>query len=258
MRLDLDNRAMEIHTVLCARDVPYFVWSLYSLFAQLPFRCPVHVHSDGSIDAKPRARLCGAFPGINIVEIEDATEKVDPLLAAYPNLQWFRRLSFHALKLVDVYVFAKSPVLLLDSDVLFFRPPAEMIGSLEFVCGGGMVYNCEFDNPRYWELPNLRRSFPEVIGGLNSGLLLFNPSLVCKLPELEEIVTLIRATGESIPGSVEQAIYAVLAGRYPSRALSSHYCTTGTVSVSDNLVSRHYHSVLRPGFALDGIKRLCT
>jgi hypothetical protein len=258
MRLDIDNRNLEIHTVLCGRDVPYLLWSLYSLFAHLPFRCPVHVHSDGTIDSRQRALISESFPGINIIEIEESTKMVDPLLVGYPSLHRFRHESFYGLKLLDVCLSAKSPVLLLDSDILFFSPPTEIVGSLPFVSDGGFVFNCEFDNPRYWKLPILQGKFPEVIGGLNSGLLLFNPGVVCKLPELEEIVSWMRECRESLPRVDEQTVYAILAGRYPSRALSSLYCTISKPSLPEkDLVSRHYHSDLRPGFALDGIKHLC-
>jgi hypothetical protein len=123
---------LEIHMLLHHERIFESLWSLYSLcrFAETPFG--ITVHDDGSLTAEDAAMLRALFPGIRLIHREDSDPIVNEWLKAhgFRNSRRFRDGLVFGLKLFDPHVFRRaSEYILLDSDVLFFRRPAELLDS---------------------------------------------------------------------------------------------------------------------------------
>ena len=102
-------------------------------------RYPLHIHDGGLLDANVRA-LLEHFPHAKFVSRADADREVEAALTRLraPRSLEYRRRSALGLKLFDVFLLSHArTVLSIDSDILFFRRPDELIGSE----GGPNLYN---------------------------------------------------------------------------------------------------------------------
>lgn len=127
--LALGREPFEIHTLVCRRDVAMSLWSLRSLFAQSGLRPRVVVHDDGTLRREHREHYAKHFEGIEILDDATASARMDELLEPWPTCRRYRRHPrfYCARKLFDIVFLAQSPtVVQVDSDVLFFREPAEL------------------------------------------------------------------------------------------------------------------------------------
>lgn len=85
--------------------------------------------SDGTIDAEIAARLRTVFPHAVIHDHATIEARLNTLLPAsrFPTLRERRGPYPHIRKLTDVHVGARGYQLVLDSDMLFFHPPTELV-----------------------------------------------------------------------------------------------------------------------------------
>jgi hypothetical protein len=121
---------LEVHMLLHHERILEGIWALYSFayFSQVP--CQILVHSDGSLTSSDAARLHMVLPGSRIIPRADADQRIVSRLEelGLPTSIRFRSKLVFALKLFDPFFFGEhSSFVLLDSDVLFFRTPNELV-----------------------------------------------------------------------------------------------------------------------------------
>jgi hypothetical protein len=125
---------VEVHMLLHHQRIMEGIWALYSFahFAQVP--CQIFVHSDGSLTNADVARIDKVLPGVHVISRQEADERVACRLrerGLWQSLR-FRDSLIFALKLFDPFLFGdRSTFFLLDSDVLFFRRPNELLDDLD-------------------------------------------------------------------------------------------------------------------------------
>ncbi|MBB5751879.1 glycosyl transferase [Prosthecomicrobium pneumaticum] len=105
------------------------VFCFVSLQLGVPFKITPVVFDDGAMTAALRDRLRRIVPWAEFVD-RDATEaRLDRLLPrhAFPALRARREVYPHLRKLTDMQLGPAPRRLILDSDMLFFRPPARLI-----------------------------------------------------------------------------------------------------------------------------------
>jgi hypothetical protein len=120
--------SIEIHCLTCERDYLDLLWCLKSLryFAGRPF--DLVIHDDGSLSEMAIASLHTHLRGVHIVSKEAADALVAARMALTPASKAFRE----KLRLFDFPVIAKrEQFMILDSDVLFFSAPNEMLGLMD-------------------------------------------------------------------------------------------------------------------------------
>ena len=125
---------VSIHMLVDREHVPDAIASLKSFYRFAPEPYPVTIHDDGSFGAREHQLLGSHLPGVRIVRRALADEVVIAELARR-GLERCRALrqSGHvlALKLFDIPLYAgDAKLLLLDSDVLFFERPEELLAAL--------------------------------------------------------------------------------------------------------------------------------
>jgi hypothetical protein len=138
------NGSLELHMLLHHQRILEGIWALYSFafFARPP--CQIIVHSDGTLTTHDVARLHRVLPEAHVIAHDEANVLVESRLRdmGLERLLRFRRSLVFALKLIDPFFYGQHQTLfLLDSDVLFFRRPVELLDGL----GDGQLR----------ELPNL-------------------------------------------------------------------------------------------------------
>jgi hypothetical protein len=113
------------------------IWALYSFARLTEAACQIFVHSDGSLTASDAEQLHQVLPGTRVVTRQQADQRVEPLLRDLGLCKSirFRGSLIFALKLFDPFFFGDhSSFVLLDSDVLFFRRPDELLADLADPC----------------------------------------------------------------------------------------------------------------------------
>ena len=122
----------EIHVLTSAADWLNLLWALHSFYRAAGRRHPLCIHDDGTLPAAASAALRRAFPDARLIARQVSDARVEPLLAAFPRCLALRRTNPLALKIFDFPAFlAGDRLLILDSDILFFREPARLLAMLE-------------------------------------------------------------------------------------------------------------------------------
>jgi hypothetical protein len=254
--IEIENFNVEIHTLLTSRDVSMYLWAIRSLLHYSEIKCPVIVHDDGKLTAEDYATLQESLPGIKIISRQEADLLIELKLKEFPKCLEYRQQNILTLKMFDFNLLSKAKkILSFDSDILFFRQPAEIMQNINSG-NSEVIYNCEFNNPVYSINATITESFPSVLPGFNSGLMCYVREDF-QLAEIAEIVDWVYLHQKDLSRLDEQVIYAILAERKLSRPLSSQYCADLQPKVRENkFVCRHYHTCLRHAFALEGLKEL--
>jgi len=132
---------------------------------------------DGSFDQQLISRATIQMPGVKIITKEEITANLEAKLPPkdFPYLQNKRKVYPHIKKLIDVHTLEDEDYkLVLDSDMLFWREPKEMINWLKKPIGTLHMIDCE---ESYGYDKNLMESIckakiPEMVNvgiiGLNS------------------------------------------------------------------------------------------
>lgn len=125
---------IEIHMLCQKKDSNMLAWSLAS-FINTSGICPkVVVHEDGSFDQDTTDKLEHKFPKLKVLSLEKANKLINSMTGLSPKLLEYRNRGHKLIyKLVDIFLLSRSEqVVVLDSDVLFFNYPQEI---MEFVNG---------------------------------------------------------------------------------------------------------------------------
>jgi hypothetical protein len=237
------------------------LWAAKSFYYFAGVDWPLVFHDGGGIDPTIRDQLQAHFPTATIIGWEEATHRVEPVLLAggHEHLVTARRANVMFRKLVDVAVLGLTPsVMCLDSDVLFFAPPTELLRHGE--AGPDRVwvnhdaydmYSVSAEDVKIWfglDLP----------GGVNAGLNLQARSRI-DLPFLNQLFA---------PGRIpydrdvfpEQTAVALLGAKYGLSYLPAEYdVATGPApagALERQLVSRHYVSPVREWMYDEGLAYL--
>ena len=128
----LTDDTCEIHVLTSSDDFLNLMWALKSFYAASGRRYPLCIHDDGSLGEEHATALRRHFPEARVIERAGADAHVIPALANYPRCQSFRSENHLAPKLFDFKMYLQSDqMLLLDSDVLFFESPEELLRRIE-------------------------------------------------------------------------------------------------------------------------------
>jgi hypothetical protein len=119
-----------VHALCCGGDHVQAIWALKSFYRAAGTRLPLTIHLQGAFAADAYTRIQAHFPAARLISEDEADAIVEPRLRAHGlvRLAAARRRSYLMLKLVDVRLLGRThDVVYFDSDVLFFRRPAELV-----------------------------------------------------------------------------------------------------------------------------------
>lgn len=251
----------EIHMLCGSSHVPMGRISLWSLLRWLPYEVAVYVHDDGTLTEEDKAAWRRSFPNLNIVSRADAETSRAAFFGddRHPYLREFSRRHLYAPKIIDFHLVGPGRrVIMLDSDVLFFRRPDELIEVHRSVMETGRRIFTHYKDPAdHYIAP--RKRIASVIGRItprfNAGMCLVPKFGEEEFRKAEEILGKLAA---AFPDAlthlwVEQTLYAAMAALYEPRRMSSDY----TVGILEpNGVSTHYAGHFRELFFTEGLELL--
>ena len=248
------DRTCEIHVFTCSQDWLNLVWALKSFYWASKRQYALCIHDDGTLTTANRATLQQHFPNARIIDRPSADARVLAELQNYPRCLEFRQSNQLAPKVFDFSSYlASDRMLLLDSDILFFSEPTELLQRIEDP--GYLLNTVNGDvSSAYTIDPQVvkdRLSF-DVIDRFNSGLGLIHKASF-NLDWIEEFLALPDILGHF--WRIEQTLYALLSSRFGAELLPSAYDVHLDGGIG-NSPSRHYVGQIRHLMYDEGIRQL--
>ena len=245
----------EVHVLTSQGDWINLLWSLKSFYHFAERDYPLVIHADGTCDAATCATLAQHFPTARIIGKSEADAALAQPLAGYPLCARYR--GFHALarKAFDTGYYLQAPrMLLLDSDLVFFAPPRELIARTEDPEYTRSTFNADVAPGLNISPDEARRRFGiEVVERINSGLALVQRE-VLNLDWMEEFLAC-QSLWDGHPWRIEQTLLALGASRHGVELLPDSY----RVSLRPGLagcVVKHYVGAVRHLMYREGMAHL--
>ncbi len=252
--LGTDDATCEIHVLTSMQDWLNLVWTLKSFYRVSKRRYALCIHDDGTLAADEQDALRRHFPQARIIARAEADRRMSSALEDHPRCRALRGSNTLAVKALDFAAYLESPrMLLLDSDVLFFAEPAELLRRIENPRYCRNTVNGDIASAYTTDAETARESTGvKLIDRFNSGLgLIHRDSL--RLDWIEEFL--------GIPGiigyfwRIEQTLFALCSSRYGVELLPQEYEVYLTPGLGDR-PSRHYVGAIRHLMYGEGMARL--
>lgn len=250
---DLDDDVCEIHVLTSSDDFLNLLWALKSFYRASGRRYPLCIHDDGSLDAEHAALLTDHFPDARVIERGRADVEVLPTLEEYPRAHAFRAENHLAPKLFDfVHYLRGDHMMLLDSDVLFFEEPTELLRRIEDPDYTTNTVNADVDTAYTVSLDDVEDEFGfRPVKRFNSGLgLIHRDSL--RLDWIDAFLGLPDARSHF--WRIEQTMFALCSCRYGVELLPERYDVFLDPGIRGPV--RHYVGAVRHLMYKEGIARL--
>ena len=246
-----------IQRLVCASHLSMAVASAKSLM--LAAGQPLHFlfHDDGSLTAADAGALKDHFPGSRVVMRDEADERAERELAAYPTIRTWRAQNVMPLKLIDVALWAPGRrVTYIDSDVLFFSHPGDLLEASR-TPGSVNHFNRDIDPLYLTPVETVRDQLGVALQPcINAGLFVMNRGDLSQelLEGWLQSPVIFPMISELL---MEQQLTAMLACASPQGTtfLPATYDLLFRQPV-ETLVCRHYAGAFRHGFALEGLAHL--
>lgn len=249
----LEEDTCEIHVLTSSDDVLNLMWALKSFYHASERRYPLCIHDDGSLDDEHAAMLQHHFPDARVIDRERADADVLPTLEDYPHAHSFRAENHLAPKLFDfVHYLEGDRMMLLDSDVLFFEEPTELLRRIEDPDYDKNTVNADVDTAYTVSLDDVEEHFGfRPVERFNSGLGLIHADSL-RHEWIDEFLQLPNARSHF--WRIEQTMFALCSCRYGVELLPEPYNVFLESGVRGPI--RHYVGAVRHLMYKEGIARL--
>ena len=246
---------VEVH-LLCHRgDYLCAIWALKTLYRTSGVRWPAAIHIQGTCTAVMLRRFRQHVPGARLIPQDQADARVREVLGdRYPRLVEARRQSPFMMKLIDPVLLAQTErIVILDSDVLFFREPRELCAHVDNAPADTWLFQRDPASTYNLTEADAASAFgirlPERV---NSGIAVVPRSLV----DLDLCERLLEHPDVRRPsGWIEQTLFALCAGaRGRVEYLSPSYVISLEKGLDyDGFTARHYAGPSRPLLTEEGM-----
>jgi hypothetical protein len=217
-------------------------------------RLPLLIYSDGTLGVNQIRSMARVFPDARIVSPADTETAISAALSRYPNCIRFRSDQVYSRKIIDLPIVCGSPFLLtLDSDVLFFSRPDELIRQIESVRSGCFVFERDAEESYFESRENILKTFNVSIASrVNSGIMLADIARF----DFARIDGWLGADSVRKHQWVEQTLWAMYAGEARTTFLGEFYDVTTSAKIEPGTVAKHYITPIRDFMYMDGIPHL--
>jgi hypothetical protein len=247
----------EVHVLTWQRDYVNGLWAAKSFYRSAGVRWPLVWHETGVLSPKARRRLADHFPDARLLTAKEADDRVSRFLSerGLSHCLACRDKSFMLMKLIDCLALSRAKyLLLLDTDVLFFAPPREL---LDAVRAGEPAALFNRDSKSWYNLTPAaarERYGVELVEQVNAGLALvrredWRLDLIDRYLSDPDIL--------SVPWLTEQTVQALMGSQLGMKFLPPTYlCSVEPgLETPDGvpLTAKHYPGYPRPHFYREGI-----
>jgi hypothetical protein len=251
---DTKSTRCEIHVLTSQDDSLNLLWALKSFYHYAKCDYSLCIHSDGSLNNNQIASFNFHFPNARVISKLDADEIMAQVLSNYPNALRFRQSNHLAPKLFDFKHFLQSDrMLLLDSDVLFFSYPEELMKRIENTQYTKNTFNKDVMYGYTIPFEELQPHLDfDLIPFFNSGLGLIHKESI-NFDWIEKFLALPNIVGHF--WRIEQTLFALCSSKFGVELLPEEYNVRLDKGIK-GLVSRHYVGRIRHLMYTEGIRQL--
>jgi len=256
------DQAYELHTLTFDSDLLATLWSLKSWYHFSGTRPALVIYAGGPLSSKSEAILSEHFPTCRIIQREIFNNKMKVFLNNYKAS--FKHSIMHsfycALKLFGPMYFTQADsILYVDSDVLFFRKPRELLTHIKHQAA---CFNSDYQDAYALPPESIHKLLPvKLEQKVNAGLFhISRKDLAGGLDLAETYFANIPAVDPSswAVNRHEQTLNAMLLSRAKAVRLSDAYQISKT-PVSEQTVSHHFvNDGSRADFYRVGMRRLVS
>lgn len=245
----------EVHALTCASDWLCLLWTLKSFYRAAERRYRLCIHADPTLRPEHALTLRAHFPDARLVTSGEGLALARRRLAGHPRCLRFREGNLLAPKVVDFLLALESErMMIVDSDVLFFEPPSELLRRIDDPAYRRNSFNADVASA-YTVDPTrvLAKCGVTLPPRINSGLGLVQRDSL-RLDWLEEFLAL--------PGidshfwRQEQTLLALCSARFGVDLLPPEYDVRLDAAPPGPV--RHYVGAIRSRFFSEGIARLVS
>lgn len=253
------SAAVEIHLLTYHRDYLSSIWALKSFYHYAQVSYPLTIHVQGRPTSRMMTRLRAHFPNATLLTQFEANNLAESWLSkrGYPRLLAARRASVMMMKLIDFIVACNAThMLALDSDVVFFRRPEELLAATNTPLPYDLYMHDAASSYNIAESRALEELGINLAPRVNCGVMLF-PADTDRLDRCEHYLTHPQVAQPN--GLIEQTMHALYASeRNRVKYLPDNYfISPAETSVElDELVCRHYAGSSRALLTDEGFPRL--
>ncbi len=199
---------VEAHILTCRKDLLDAVWCLKTFLGFTRLHVDLFIHEDGSLDHAAIETLQRHFVGARVIRRAEADGIARGQLAHYPNSRRFRSARATAMKLFDfLFVARREKLLLLDSDLLFFRDAVEIH---ELIAQDHAFYMPDRFNAYDHTDELVARCGARLLPRVNTGLAYVPKSLI----DWEVIESFLQLYDDAFGYWTEQTLYALLMSKH--------------------------------------------
>lgn len=246
-----------IHLLTSCHEWREALWAIRSLLFQLGHPLPVVIHDDGSLHVNAINRMKAVLPGLKFIPKAEADIAAEQKLSDFPECRLARRQSVMGIKLFDPWISGEEDVILIDSDVLWFSRPVEL---LDWLAGSRKqnLWNGDLASAYSVDPQQIEHFFQVKLQPcINAGI-----GCIARASfDFTALETFLRHERETRhPWLMEQTSYAYLSSRYGTRLLPKSYAV-GTPAGSPGpaeLVAKHYVGSIRSDFYSEGLSYVTT
>jgi hypothetical protein len=249
-----------VHFLTSIHDWRMALWMLVSLHETTQRRWQITLHDDGSLMATDLEHFRRIFPGIRILRPRNVEERMAKVLSDFPRCRDYRNRMPHGLKCFDIPEFCEAPrYLMIDPDVLFFRPPLEIINWVENSADSSCWFNRDFQEPSPLPPAQAMADFGVPLWPcVNSGLCLLQRDVVRDLDSMEKWLGHPALQIPKMQWRVEQTLLALCASKVGKGGLlPTEYEVSPNKNRLPTGISRHYIGCVRDRFYSEGILEVC-
>ncbi|MEO5917535.1 MAG: hypothetical protein ABIS50_25120 [Luteolibacter sp.] len=256
-----ENR-YELHMLCGHRDTDMGIWASWSIMRFLDGQARLYVHSDGTLTEEDGDRWRKIIGEVRVIDRNESDVTVERELAEKTtHLYPWRCSNWASAQLVDIHFFGEAPtMLIMDSDVLTFSKPQEVIDALS--ASPSKFAWCK-------DLRDAYSSTPEILQEITGARVpqrLCAGFLVCPRLGIEDFVKLddqmrkIDADPRVEVGHFWscQTYYALVASRFPGSGYFSDLYSNTDGQTNGSQVLRHFVGIpkVRFRYFTEGLARI--
>ncbi len=233
---------LEVHLLACGRDFLNAIWAIKSLsyFSNLQFKTVIH--DDGTLSEIQKKTFSQHFKGGQIIETKDADREMKENLKNYKYLSIYRKKKkfYCSKKLLDPLFFSRTEqIILLDSDILFFNEPEEVLRHLK---NKKSFYTSDIKSAYTHDIGQLKTiTNINVQEKINAGLIYLNKTeYLASLSFLEAFFKKMDAMNfDGDINRLEQTAHAIILSKIKANRLSVNY-RMSKEKLTNKAISYHF------------------
>ncbi len=250
----------ELHTLVCEKDRLNSLWMLKTFYHFSGIRPKLVIYDDGTLSRTSAGTFRKHFRNCHIIHRNRFHEDMANYLNGHKtSLEYSRKKSFYcALKLFGPMYYAKSEsVLYLDSDILFFKKPLEMLNCIE---NETPFFMSDYQDAYAYKTTLINNLMKITLKNkINAGLFFITRQNYSGSLDIVEsyFKKISKLKGKQPPlNHHEQTLVAMLLSKAGGKRLGGDY-QISRAPVTDKTISHHFvNDGSRPYFHTRGLKRL--